>query len=1258
MKRRICLTILIPIIIASTSCIAVLNENGGKDDGGLPAWMAFFGQEPNANPAPVVVASDPGLELTGEIPAEAFVVEQSEVEWPRNLPGRFVPVSEVHDVELDPRVQAAIGVADGSSVTFPQDQPAKLVYEYDAEALAEAGFMEEFTAFYFDEQSDSWNAVRNVTVDVENSTVTVSTTHFTPFVLTALPVPSGQSVAAPPQCIVDEYAANLSGNNARYMVIGENFRYYNDRDYVIQGSTDFEDLGLEGALGIATCNGGTPAAGLDFCGTFAQHKQSSAANYIEFTAPDNLVLYLMYDSRGPTDAPWLSSLGFSDTGKTIETTDAVGHYKVYARTMASNETITLPGNRNGIVGPTNIDTNYWLAIKSVPSAVPEPASSLCSTFDGSPGIPQVQNTHAIPGSDQGTLFWLLPDGADIQNVIIRRQLNTPALSPSEGSPAVGVEHSSEIYTAENLDEDETYYFSIFSVDSNGDYSIAKVIEVSTDLDSDGDGIKDAYELNPSHVYASGQRTLHTTDDSDGDGLTDLEEIIANTDPRNPDAQAPVFNSVTRTSPSPTGYPLLTFDIDATDNVGITQWLLSSDNETPKLTDSRWTAQMPDNLQYLPIGDHSYRIWARDAAGNLAVSDAGDLDVEIVAGDYPKFAYWINHADDMRGIYWATFDLEDLSLDPAGQYQTAHRVNTIGVHPSGRFLYTFQQTQANADPLIGHYRIDQNDGSISLVQFYQPGAIAGPAGDRIRFSPDGRNAYVFFTANGYCGGTYPACIAHYRINPADGSLTFVAYSNVAPRSFPRPADISADGSLIVAKADDYGYHAVLTADGNGDLTERYKGGFGMLGEDYHILVHPNNDFVYVMGYREIKLYTIDRSGDWSVDNTGYSFALGHEVVRQASMHPNGKYLYIADGGSSTVRVLEINQANGHLTVVDSSPSPLGAGRIHIFPEFGIILAGSHEANPVAYSLPFDSPDGGSLANSGTSSSNVFADANQFGFVRIKNTNLAPFATLVPTNPGRAMYPTGSYPTYPFRWTTPVYRSFWSPSWNYFQHFRAEMVATDPDGASCNANTANYSETIDLVSRPAGSTVNPLTDIWPDQRKFVSIRPDETGDYLLEYSFTDDPGTCTEGAKTSTVTQTIKAGHIRGRGGQLFPPGSPPVAPDPNWQWTYQVERTPHGGYRPHQWKEVTCRFNYTTCHLVDSGGGSGSMNIFEGIGWQCHAGSTDLTRIMHHSALNSDICRRLQDTLSPAVNNFFTGTTYEVIHQRPLHSGYWLEFVQN
>ncbi|MEQ8350477.1 MAG: beta-propeller fold lactonase family protein [Leptospiraceae bacterium] len=1256
MKRILITTLLSVLILGSSHCIAVLNENGSKDDGGLPAWMAFLGHEPNANPAPVVLASDPGLELSGEIPAEAFSVAESEVEWPSNLPGRFVPVSKVHDVELDPRVLAATGIEDGSSVNLPEDQPAKLVYEYDGEALAEAGFMEEFTAFYYSEQTGSWNPVRNVTVDTENGTVTVYTTHFTPFVLTALPVPSGQAVASPPQCIIDEYGANLSGGNAQYMVIGENFRYYNDRDYVIQGSTDFSELGLEGALGIATCNGGTPTAGLDFCGTFAQHKQSTATNYIEFTAPDNLVIYLMYDSRGPSDAPWITSLGFSDTGRTIETTDAVGHYKVFARTMSENESITLPGNRNGIVGFTNVDTNYWLAIKSVPSSIPEPASSLCAGFDGSTGIPQVENTHAIPGSDQGTLFWLLPDGVDIQNVVIRRQLNTPTLSPSEGSPAVGVEHSTEIYTAEGLNEDQTYYFSIFSVDSGGDYSIAKVVELSTDLDSDDDGIKDAYELNPDHIYASGQRTLHTTEDSDGDGLTDLEEIIANTDPRNPDAEAPVFNSVTRTSPSPTGYPLLTFDIDATDNVGITQWLVSTNGETPKLSDSRWTTEMPGNMQYLPIGSHSYRIWARDAAGNLAVSDAGDLDVEIIAGDYPKFAYWLNQADDRRAIYWATFNLEDLSLDPAGQLQTAHQVNTIGVHPSGQYLYAFQQTQANGDPLIGHYRIDQNTGALSLVQFYQPGAIAGPAGDRIRFSPDGRNAYVFFTANGYCGGTFPACIAHYRINPGDGSLTLAGYHNVAPRSFPRPADISADGSLIVAKADDYGYHAVITADSHGDLTERYKAGFGMSTEDYHVLIHPNNTFVYVMGYQQIKLYTIDRAGDWSIDQSGYSFELEHEAYRQASIHPNGRYLYVADSSSNTVRVFEINQANGHLTVVDTSPNPLGAGRIHVFPEFGIILAGSNDANPVAYSLPFDSPDGSSLANSGSSSSNVFYDPHQFGFVRVKNTNLAPFASLVPTNPGRAIFPTGSYPTYPFRWNTTGYRSFWSSSWQYFGPFRAEMVATDPDGASCQANTANYDETIDLVSRPGGSAVNPLIDIRPDQRKFVTIRPDETGDYQLDYSFTDDPGSCTGGAKTASISQSIQAGFIEGRGSQYFPPGSPPATPDPNWHWSYNVQRTPHGGYQPYQWKEVTCRFSYHTCHRVDSSGSSGSMNFFEG--WQCQAGSTDLTQIMPHSWPNDDICRRLQNTLSPAVNNFFTGTTFQVVNQRALHRGYWLEFVQD
>ena len=146
--------------------------------------------------------------------------------------------------------------------------------------------------FSYNDQAGRWEAVERVEVDTVNSTVTAYTSHFTPFVLTAVPSASG-TIADPPSCIADDFPAGIGGSgNAVFSRIDENFKYYRDRDYFIrpfsqsaENTITFAALGLEQALGISTINGNSPL------GPFSEHKQYSGDDYIVFTAHTDIDIY-------------------------------------------------------------------------------------------------------------------------------------------------------------------------------------------------------------------------------------------------------------------------------------------------------------------------------------------------------------------------------------------------------------------------------------------------------------------------------------------------------------------------------------------------------------------------------------------------------------------------------------------------------------------------------------------------------------------------------------------------------------------------------------------------------------------------------------------------------------------------------------------------------------------------------------------------------------------------------------------------------
>ena len=132
-----------------------------------------------------------------------FVIEESMLPLPHRFAEHWAPIGRIYDIR--PVV--------GGGIVFPGDA-ARITYTYDQAALNDAGFEEEFAAFYYDANTAAWVNLPRVETDPATDTVTVFTDHLTPFVLTALPSGGGQ-VPAGPACLADDYPGGSAGARAQ-----------------------------------------------------------------------------------------------------------------------------------------------------------------------------------------------------------------------------------------------------------------------------------------------------------------------------------------------------------------------------------------------------------------------------------------------------------------------------------------------------------------------------------------------------------------------------------------------------------------------------------------------------------------------------------------------------------------------------------------------------------------------------------------------------------------------------------------------------------------------------------------------------------------------------------------------------------------------------------------------------------------------------------------------------------------------------------
>ena len=123
-------------------------------------------------------------------------------------------------------------------------------------------------------------------------------------------------------------------------------------------------------------------------------------------------------------------------------------------------------------------------------------------------------------------------------------------------------------------------------------------------------------------------------DSDGDGSANRVEIDAGTSPGDPNSHPVISDTI---APTVTGFSIpptsasLTVSITtftATDNVGVTGYLVTESATAPSASATGWSPSVPVSYAFSTAGAKTLYAWAEDAAGNISTSKNASVNITL------------------------------------------------------------------------------------------------------------------------------------------------------------------------------------------------------------------------------------------------------------------------------------------------------------------------------------------------------------------------------------------------------------------------------------------------------------------------------------------------------------------------------------------------------------------------------------------------------------------------------------------------------
>jgi len=1124
-------------LLQFTACFGLFRA--GPEKRSLPAYLlAFLGGGSGGSATAsehTDLSSEPTVALPGSLSQYSVNVATSDQEAPRNAGSHFTAVGQAYDITL-----AGLDVPEGQHVYFGEE--VALSYEYDAAALKAAGLIEDFTVFYYDNQTQSWLPVERTEVDAQSGKVTAYTTHFTTFVLTALPAPAGAPNAAP-ACIAGDFPAGIGGaGGASFMTVGEGFQYYQDRDYIIDpGNPSFQALGFQGALGISTCNGNST------CGTFAQHKHYEGSTYIQFTAHMVMDVYIMYDDRAnpnPGQVPdWFNTAGFSYTGHNIGTTDPGANYNVFKKTYLPGQLVTLGGNRQG--STKKVETNYWVVLKPAGVTAAQPPGAMCIANAPAAAPLSVTNVRAAPGSTVVNLRWELPIDPAFAGVVIRRSQLAPPATVTDGEAPGGSVIAPTAYRDEGLAQGASYFYSVFAVDVAQNVGPRVSTGATTSGDIDGDGLADSYEGTQTYeTWFPGSPPPHhtaaTNPDSDGDGQSDGMEWLLGSNPTNADGQRPAITRFEAITDTPNYNPTTPIILEGTDNVGITQWMITEAAAAPSATDPRWNTAIPSSYELTATGNHQLYAWARDAAGNVSLPYT-PVQIQLDG---------ISVADKLFLVTTNMFSCPNF-FD--------RKIHSYSFQPSGAITHLSEITAPTWPQDLRFH----NGNLYSINQNYVF-SVGPPCGN---WADPGQRIMSTYSI-----GSGGAVHSHdFNDSPRDMRLGYTRNPEyIAISSFMFPGAYSEFSNFKLYKRNGGGIELKDTI--SFSIPHIVMNSW-IIGRLVLAMTDENDTIPSIRSYR-----ITDTDQLQAVNSKDIPFSIS---LRASDVAPNARFFYstywlITPFIAGAVKIYPI-AADG--TLADPITQELGDYQIHAFhiaSDGMAYMMVRKESNSTHYLKQYRPKFDGTLEEVKSvvlpvpmnDSARIVSDISGQNIVLIYGSNFG-YATAARYSAQlelRGTVQTELYQGIPgdisYRHETnlPPQVQMGPERWLHFKpgnpiSLNAHGYAFDPDAGQCNVNPANYQIAWEIVSAPPGSGATTVNIANVNSLNGASLIPDIAGDYTVRLTFTDHPGDCQGSAQTASGEVKLKLGYEH-FGQKPYPEMVRPewvyedieaVKPDPDANW---------------------------------------------------------------------------------------------------------------